>query len=372
MEKEGFGINADVNHGLLYMSIAGCILAYISMVYNLIILLVLCSRRLRSPTSVLMQALAIADFLAGFLSYGFEPVFQVSYVTVNKNSDSSLLTLMYPYCALYVYVSQFADTFHLSSVLLTTCLGIQKVLALKFPIWFRNNLKINSTVIGCFLCYIISFAINIPRHFAVSFESRKNVSFGYFNELTTEYETQQLNDACLPIRNSRNAFIYATRYYSLVFAVLLVFLSAIMCLCVFYTVYKLCHRTFRKKNTIRRNRERRSIIMITVVLVIFLVSEIPRLGIYSYVFFGQYLDIMLNYETSEDLLEWIVTDYRGTLAMSLKFYFDFGFGNLLLIVESVKLIGIIGCMSNFIIYFTMYKQLRHELKQACLKSFKNR
>ena len=76
---------------------------------------------------------------------------------------------------------------------------------------------------------------------------------------------------------------------------------------------------------------------------------------------------MLEYETSEDSLGWIVTDYRATMAISLKMGLDMSFTNLLMIVESLKLVSLIGCMSNFVIYMTMSKQLRMELR-TCLPS----
>jgi hypothetical protein len=88
---------------------------------------------------------------------------------------------------------------------------------------------------------------------------------------------------------------------------------------------------------------------------------------YGYLFFGKYLYKMLEYETSEDSLGWIVTDYRATMAISLKMGSDMSFTNLLMIVESLKLVSLIGCMSNFVIYMTMSKQLRMELR-TCLPS----
>lgn len=361
----GYHFETDAQNGIVYMSIGGCILSYIAMVYNVIIFLVLCRHNLISPSTVLMQGLAIADFLTGFCSYGLEPLFQSSYATVHSDTYSSKLTLAFPYCSLYVYSSQLVDTFHLISVLLTTCLGVQKVIALKFPIFFRNNLKIRSAIVCCVICFTTSLLINVPRHFSVSFANQQNVSFEYFdNDI---YMTKTLLEGCSSIRESKQTFLYATRYYPLVFAILLVVLSTAMCICVIYTVYKLCQKNFRKKNVVQRSKERRSALMITAVLIIFLLSEIPRLAMYGYLFFGKYLYTMLEYETSEDSLGWIVTDYRATMAISLKMGSDMSFTNLLMIVESLKLVSLIGCMSNFVIYLTMSKQLRMELR-TCLPS----
>lgn len=356
----GYIIEGDLHNGLRYMSIAGCVLSYITIFYNIVILIVLFRPNLRSPTTVLMQGLAIADLLTGFCSYGLEPIFQMKYITVNDNLDSSTLTLKYPYCALYVNISQMVDLFHLVSVLLTTCLGIQKVLALKFPFWVRNNIKINFAMICCLACLGISFIIHIPRHLAVGFTNRQNISYKYFTQNNVQEE--KFLNTCSPRIVSRPAFLYAARYYPLVSAVLLLILSAIMCLSVIYIVYRLCHKTFRKKNIVQRSREKRSVLMITAVLIIFLISEIPRLSLYGYLFFGTYLDNMIG---EDDALSFVVTDYRATLSVSMKVDADISFTQSLLIIESLKLFSLIGCMSNFVIYFTMSRQLRTELK-VCL------
>jgi hypothetical protein len=54
--------------------------------------------------------------------------------------DGILFSMNYPFCGIYVYLSYFVDMFHLVSVLLTTCLGVQKVVAIQFPFWTRNHL----------------------------------------------------------------------------------------------------------------------------------------------------------------------------------------------------------------------------------------
>lgn len=358
-EYIGYTIETGSNQNLVYLSMAGCVLTYVAILYNVFIMIVLSRPNLRSPTTVLMQGLAIADTLTAFCSYGLEPLFQVKYV--NLNWDASSLTLEYPYCALYVNLSQLVDLFHIVSVLLTTCLGIQKALALKFPFWVRTNLKIEFAVICCAICFTMSLLIHIPRHFAVSFANRENISFQYIAADNT-YQHKKLN-TCSPFLLSEGAFMYGTQYYPLVSAIFLLVLSGIMCLCVLYIGHRLCHKKFKKKNIIQRKRERRSVLMITTILVIFLVSEIPRLSIYGYLFFGDYLDNMLNVEAT-DHLSFMVTDYRATLAVNMKIHSGISFSTSLLIIESLKVFSLIGCMSNFVIYITMSKQLRHELKSC--------
>ena len=71
---------------------------------------------------------------------------------------------------------------------------------------------------------------------------------------------------------------------------------------------------------------------------------------------------MLEHETRDDGLAWMVTDYRATLAINLKVDNDFSFTQLILIIESIKIIDLIGCMSKFYIYFTMSRQRIDELK----------
>ncbi|VDI62073.1 Hypothetical predicted protein, partial [Mytilus galloprovincialis] len=94
-------------------------------------------KNLASPATVLMQGLAIADASTAFCAYGFEILYQLKYLDNSFDESNTKLTMAYPYCALYVHVSLCEDLFVMVSTMLTLSLGIQKCLALKFPLWTR-------------------------------------------------------------------------------------------------------------------------------------------------------------------------------------------------------------------------------------------
>jgi hypothetical protein len=50
-------------------------LTYIAVIFNIIILSLLCRRKLSSPAAVLMQGIAISDGVTALCAYGFEFVF---------------------------------------------------------------------------------------------------------------------------------------------------------------------------------------------------------------------------------------------------------------------------------------------------------
>lgn len=357
-EHVGFTIETGSNYALLYMFTVGSVLAYIAIIYNITILILLCRANLHQPTSELMQALALADLLTAFCSYGLEPLFQYKYTSINE--ESSMLTLDYPFCAMYVNLSQLTDLFHFVSVLLTLSLGMQKVLSLKFPYWFKANMTCKFARITALCCFVISVLVNIPRNCAIRFVNRDNITIPFFGQ---DFKRQQKTlTTCSSIVMSKQAFLYGTQFYPLTSAVFLLLCSTIMCLCVLYIVFRLCHRKCNRGSRSKTTRDRRSILMVTTVLVIFFISEIPRLAIEGYLFFGEYLGNMLEVEAT-NFLAFMVTDYRATLAINMKINSKLSFTSSLLIIESLKVFTLIGCMSNFVIYTTMCKQLRRELRK---------
>ena len=76
----------------------------------------------------------------------------------------SLQELYYPYYSLYSNFTLLVDTFHLTSVFLTSCLGMQKVIFFLFLIWSMNYLTIQKSIVCCVLCFIIPIAITLPSN----------------------------------------------------------------------------------------------------------------------------------------------------------------------------------------------------------------
>lgn len=130
------------------------------MIYNIITVAALCRKNLVSPATILMQGLALADCLTAFCSYGLEPLFLRHYICETHN----WCRVVFPYCLISTHLSILSMTFHTVSIMLTTCLGIQKVIAMRFPIWTKIYLTKSKAVICCIICFIVAISVGFPRH----------------------------------------------------------------------------------------------------------------------------------------------------------------------------------------------------------------
>ncbi|VDI39171.1 Hypothetical predicted protein [Mytilus galloprovincialis] len=71
--------------------VAGPTISYFSIAMNIIIFVALFHKKIRSPTTIVMQGLALADGLTALCTYGFEPFFNLHYEEIG-NSTSKLVT----------------------------------------------------------------------------------------------------------------------------------------------------------------------------------------------------------------------------------------------------------------------------------------
>ena len=113
-----------------------------------------------------------------------------------------------------------------------------------------------------------------------------------------------------------------------------------------------------------------SIKMIVIVMFVFLVSEVPRVFLFllfsvkyisqpitrsgKYFIFQSVNLLMMGFEQTMKI---ILRDYTGILTENKDREMIFRF-----ILEGMKIFTIIGCMSNFIIYISMSRKLRNEIK----------
>ena len=128
------------NKNMFKLFLAGSIISCIAFIFNIFIFIILFSKRIMSPSTVLMQRLAISDGVTSLCLYGAELLFLGNYVdwrwwdyyytTVWEHAS-----LFSPYCTISYICVQLADCFYFVSALLTVSLGFQKVLAIHFPIW---------------------------------------------------------------------------------------------------------------------------------------------------------------------------------------------------------------------------------------------
>ena len=337
----------DKDHYLLDVYKVGSVISYISMLLNIVIFVMMFRQSLLSPTTILIQGLAVADFLTAFSSYGFEPIFQLQYHCENT-IDFPSCRLPYPYCSIARHLSILSFTFHNASYIITTCIGIQKVIAIIFPIWTRNRLTNKKAFIVCVLCFILCITISIPRHF--SYLNNKGYQPGY-----------QLIPVCVGVSKGDRVSEYSSLYYLMIQTIFMTSCCLFMLLSAVFISYKLITNKFRsnKKQRISRN-ERRSIIMTFLVLTLFLMTEVPKVILY----FWWCYSFISGLFPRQSISLWLMKRYDITMSISLAMYSDTMNGDLnifIFFVEGIKLFTIIGCLSNFIIYIAMSSKMRHEI-----------
>ncbi|CAC5401989.1 unnamed protein product [Mytilus coruscus] len=309
-----------------------------------------------------MQALAVADFLTAFSSYGLQPLFNSQYACVGPFGNYYRInscSLPLPYCSIAHHLSIASFTFHTVSYTITTCLGIQKVIAIRFPIWTRNQLTNKKSVYCCVGCFLFSITISFPRHFVIAFSrsSRKN---------------------CMFYPNFKAPVEYASVYYLMIQTVLVTCCCLLMLLCTVFILYKLLTNKFRGRMTEQRKQERRSVIMVIIVLVVFLVTEIPKVCLYIWWCYNNISGNIRKRRTSGMTNIRISYQYEQEMARLLAANTDmFSWDivsrliNFIYLMEGIKLFTIVGCLSNFIIYIIMSIKMRNEIRLIFKKRTNN-
>ncbi|VDI18892.1 Hypothetical predicted protein [Mytilus galloprovincialis] len=339
----------DVDKYLLHMYDAGTVISYISMLMNIVIFSILCRKTLRSPTTILMQGIAAADLLTALSSYGLEPIFKSQYIckfVEREDIELNMCFLPYPYCSFSHQFSILSFTFHNVSAMITTCLGIQKVIAILFPVWTKNKLTKQKAVICCGICFLLSVAIGIPRHFSVWSE---------------KYTILDNTDGCLVHSGGDDILAYSSVIYLLIQTVLLTICCLVMLISTIFIVYKLFSNKFTGQMTERRRLERRSITMVIVVLIIFFITEVPKVTVYLWWCFnyinGKYVTDFANLIQHSLIL---IKRYEFAMSASLVDYLT-DMIRAIWLMECARLFTIVGCLSNFVIYIMMSTKLRNEI-----------
>ncbi|CAC5412825.1 unnamed protein product [Mytilus coruscus] len=343
----------DKDKYLLEVFKAGSVLSYVSMLFNIVVFVILFRKRFLSPATILMQSLAAADLLTAFSCYGLEPMFQSQYrcELAYNNDFLDLCYLPYPYCSMAHHLMVLSFTFHSMSYMITTCLGIQKVIAIIFPIWTKHQLTKKKVVVCCVIIFFVSIAISIPRHFSIWADHDGYPGMCYF----------YAKGGALPE--------YSSVYYLMIQTVLVTFCCLIMLMSSVFIIYKLINNNLRYRMTRQRLKERRSVIMVVLVLVLFLITEIPKVIMYQYWCYNtignkmMYIGLRKN-----EFSSWLLQRYGDAMAWLLTFpsdmilsHFDNTYIFFIFLLEGIQLFTIVGCMSNFIIYIVMSTKLRNEV-----------
>ena len=268
--------------------VAGPTLSYLFIVLNTIIFVTLFHKKIRTPTTVVMQGLALADGLTALCTYGFEPIFNLHYEEIGNSSSKpvntpfrisltgfltdkmeemkSLVALKFPYCVMHYCLSNLVDIFHLVSILLTTCLGLQKFLAVACPIWTKTRITVQRSAIVCVTCFLFTLTVSMPRLFVVSLDRGKEA------------------DICLVSEPHQTIQKYVLAYYQIFYAIILVVAVVTMLISTCFIIFTLCRRKRVRGHVAASRAEKKSCILILCVMTVFFLSEVPRIFVSATLF----------------------------------------------------------------------------------------
>lgn len=340
-------------------AIVGPVVTYASVICNAVIFLALSAKHLNSSSTILLQGLAIFDGLTSLCVYGFEPFFTSKYVSF----VDSFIILNYPFCILHFHIIHAEEAFHLGSVLITSFLGIQKFISIKFPFFSRRQFSRKSSIIIISLCAVFTVFIHIPLHLTLKFADNDpdqiwNRTYTiHFEDSKVSYSSKYVCEYAVPDDILR---LYTLRYYPILIVSLLVMAVLSMLVTTIYITYYLHKSRFSGRINFSQRRNRKSVKMVLIVLVTFLFSEVPRL----------FLNVVLlmaptfQREASTWIADMFISDpnsYR-ILALQETLFPSADYVDMKDLSEIIRLLTVVGCLSNFIIYILMSERLHTTLK----------
>ncbi|CAC5403667.1 unnamed protein product [Mytilus coruscus] len=145
---------------------------------NVCILNIFILKENRSPVTVLLSFLAVTDSLTAFSTaiidlcgyYVFHNDINPIVKSTNLSDTVLIWNRKYPSCVVLHVLDDIAYSCHMSSVLITTLLCIQKALALLFPMWAKTYLTIKTSLIASMVALFCSLSLFLPTTIITSME----------------------------------------------------------------------------------------------------------------------------------------------------------------------------------------------------------
>ncbi|CAC5382263.1 unnamed protein product [Mytilus coruscus] len=237
-------------------------LAIETSVVNIFVIAVFTRPRNRTPSTVLLSLLAASDSITSILAalptfVGF--VFYTNHVEKKEDLFDGLAWLEhYPGCIVWMCVTNISSAFHLISVTITVILSIQKVIALRHPLWSLQRLqKKRSNVLVIFLFSLLLIGVFVWETFidVESFYKGEN-NVCCFDDYLDADDIDVLN-------TGMNIFLLSSVF--------------IIMFCTIYLCCKLWKSTTnvqRTRNIAAMERAHRSAIVVVIISIVFILSEL--------------------------------------------------------------------------------------------------
>lgn len=241
-------------------------------VINTVVIVIFTKKVLRNSTSILIIGIAISDTLTGLSCNVISFFMHKGY-------------LKYPVCIIFSYTEYMCYSFHLSSVLFTTALALQRLIVVRYP--FKGPRYVPLKLSYWILIVTPIFALIV--HISVLTFSEYMRNGDIFKDLP--------ENICLVkgVTSSkvRKIFFDIPVYTNYIVSLLC---SCSMFIITIYLAVKIRHSKMSATRTISKEEQetkRRNSMMIVLILVFFLLAEIPRTTLFmcisSYDFFKGWL-----------------------------------------------------------------------------------
>lgn len=251
---------------VLWEVILSPVVTLLTVCTNLFVICIFTSKVLRSPTTIILIGLAVSDSMSSVFANVLHP-----YYFITKDNEMSIFP--YPLCWVYMTFQSLGVSFHTVSVYLTAFLGIQKFSIVAYPFQSRRIFTKKMSYWATVIIYIAGFSIFSPDFVNLEFSRAGDVELPECRGLTKNPDYCVWRTATWLVNQVKEyrMYYYMTRC---------ILIQIIPCFVItFSTIYLV--RSLVSNNGIsmataeQSRRKRRLTIMITLIVGIFLIVELP-------------------------------------------------------------------------------------------------
>ncbi|XP_061186856.1 sex peptide receptor-like [Saccostrea echinata] len=244
-----------------------CILAFITIVTNTLLVSVFIFRSTRSPTTIVLTSLAISDSVICFTELPEAIYFNIAenyknlYVTYQWCKVNHVLYIIYQIC-------------RMTSNWFTAVLGIQRLLAVALPFKYSKLCSNTATFVEIAVITLVAFLLNLYEAFGIYIEEIPIYTSFYLNEslpsgCIKEISLGLINTVGDATKSSMIFYIFSGLLYRVLPVAILIFTTVTLAYFLFKRVNNVkCCYSKKKKVT------QRTTVLIFLILAVFVVAEI--------------------------------------------------------------------------------------------------
>lgn len=256
------------------------IIAILTLISNTMVVCVFMTKRMRSVTTIFLAGLAGSDTLSACLW----SIVHLYFYGIRGNTSAPV---SYPLCKFHDFCLYLAVIFHATSVWLTMTLGIQRCSIVVHPFRGPRIWTIRNSVIIAVLTYLVPLLVFLPLFFMSN----------YYPYVMT-YETQNMT-VCTVFMSpwfQKHKDFYSLFYYIFRSLFVQVFPCIIMFVSTCVLAYKIkherilqrCHSKIGDGQKKDFQHRQRTTLMVVIIMVIFLIVEIPNGIVFGIRFYEEY------------------------------------------------------------------------------------